>query len=72
MDMVKLCQKFKGQVVALDLAGDESKPLTPEHIEAFQVSKVTFGKIQLHVKIKGYFFFISSSWYANCLMVVSY
>ena len=54
MDMVKLCQKFKGQVVALDLAGDESKPLTPEHIEAFQVGKVTFGKIQLHVKIKGY------------------
>ncbi|XP_072032254.1 adenosine deaminase-like [Amphiura filiformis] len=36
MEILQLCQKFKGPVVAMDIAGNETLPLDPEHIEAFQ------------------------------------
>ncbi len=38
MEIVELCQKFKGQVVAMDIAGNETLPLEDEQIKAFQVS----------------------------------
>ena len=45
-DTIKLCERYHGSwVVGVDMAGDESLPLDPLHVEGFQKAKA----LGLHV-----------------------
>lgn len=54
MDVVKLCDKYKGHgVVGVDIAGDELLPLDPRHVEGFQRAQQLGMHVTVHAAESG-------------------
>ena len=54
MDMVRLCDKYKGRgVVGVDIAGDELLPLDPRHVEGFRRAKELGMHVTVHAAESG-------------------
>lgn len=47
MNVVKLAERYKGQVVGVDMSGDELKPLHQNHLAGFQRAR----ELGLHVTV---------------------